>query len=212
MAKKIDHEQRRRELALKAVELFSKEGYENVSLIDFAAYANIARTILYRYFGSKREILDAGIRATTGPLGQECRFIAREKGPAIERLERVCSRLVDFLFEHRSFLTAVFDFTISMARSGEEMGPRIHTFTHGICDVFEALVREGAWDGSIKAGFDPALAAETLYMGFEAFSMRIALGVDKDPSKASRQMLGMVRAMAADRAARSAQRSSEHDD
>ena len=48
MAKKVDHEQRKREIAEKAIRLFSQVGYDNVSLIMIAAAAGISRTVLYR--------------------------------------------------------------------------------------------------------------------------------------------------------------------
>ena len=41
MAKKVDHEQRKREIAEKAIRLFSQVGYDNVSLIMIAAAAGV---------------------------------------------------------------------------------------------------------------------------------------------------------------------------
>ena len=48
MAKKVDHEQRKWEIAEKAIRLFSQVGYDNVSLIMIAAAAGVSRTVLYR--------------------------------------------------------------------------------------------------------------------------------------------------------------------
>ena len=47
------------------MKLFSQVGYDNVTLIMIASSAGVARTVLYRYFRSKREVLDAAILATT---------------------------------------------------------------------------------------------------------------------------------------------------
>ncbi len=52
--------------------LFSEFGYENVSLIRIADEAGIARTIIYRYFRSKREVMDAAILFVTSEVERRC--------------------------------------------------------------------------------------------------------------------------------------------
>ena len=95
MARKVDHEERRREIAEKAMRLFSQVGYENVSLIMIAASAGVSRTVLYRYFCSKREVMDAAILTVTSAIERECVEIIANREPAISRLEKVCHAVVE---------------------------------------------------------------------------------------------------------------------
>ena len=50
MANNVYHEQRKLEIAEKAIRLFSQVGYDYVSLIMIAGAAGISRTVLYRHF------------------------------------------------------------------------------------------------------------------------------------------------------------------
>ena len=108
MARKVDHAVRRREIAEKALMLFSQVGYENVSLIMIAAATGVSRTVLYRYFCSKREVMDAAILTVTGVIEARCKSVIASRAPAMERLEKVCHVVVDVMFRNRAFVIAVF--------------------------------------------------------------------------------------------------------
>ena len=116
MSARIDHESRRLEIAYKAMKLFSQVGYDNVTLIMIASSAGVARTVLYRYFRSKREVLDAAILATTRQIMQECSREIAKRGKAADRLSMVCFHVADVLFDKKEFMSAIFDFVLSMVR------------------------------------------------------------------------------------------------
>ena len=139
------------------MKLFSQVGYDNVSLIMIASSAGVARTVLYRYFRSKREVLDAAILAATRQIMGECKKEIARRGKVSDRL------VADVLFEKKEFLAAIFDFVLSMVRSGEDMGERIHRFTGGIKAVFRELLTEGVVKGEFKPEIDPERAAEGFY-------------------------------------------------
>ena len=141
MAKKVDHEQRKREIAEKAIRLFSQVGYDNVSLIMIAAAAGISRTILYRYFCSKREVMDAAIVTVTEVIEKRCTKIMASRIRNTEKLEGICHTVVDVMFRNKEFLVAVFDFVVGMARSGAEMGPNIARFTSGTRNALKRITR-----------------------------------------------------------------------
>ena len=98
MRKRVNHEERKLEIAEQAVRLFSQVGYDNVTLIKVASSVGVARTVLYRYFRSKREVLDAAIRAATRKIMDDCREAMGRPGTAADRLANVCYRVVDNLF------------------------------------------------------------------------------------------------------------------
>lgn len=160
------------------MKLFSQVGYDNVTLIMIASAAGVARTVLYRYFRSKREVLDAAILATTRQIMKECKAEIAKRGRAADRLAMVCYGVTDVLFEKREFLSAIFDFVLSMVRAGEDMRERILRFTGGIKEVFRQLVTEGVVKGEFKPDADPERTSEGLYCVLESCVLRIVLGTE----------------------------------
>jgi AcrR family transcriptional regulator len=195
MSARIDHESRRLEIASRAMKLFSQVGYDNVSLIMIASSAGVARTVLYRYFRSKREVLDAAILAATRQIMGECKKEIARRGKVSDRLGMVCFHVADVLFEKKEFLAAIFDFVLSMVRSGEDMGERIHRFTGGIKAVFRELLTEGVVKGEFKPEIDPERAAEGFYSLLESCVLRIILGTESNSAHIKVRISDMINAM-----------------
>jgi len=53
---------RRRDILMVALELFATHGYHNTSVSELAKRADISKGLLYNYFHSKEEVLEAVIR------------------------------------------------------------------------------------------------------------------------------------------------------
>jgi len=179
MAKKVDHERRKQDIADTAVRMFSQVGYENVSLIMIAAAAGVSRTALYQYFRDKREVMDAAILSVTGRIARACPKNLGERLSANARLEKVCHEVADVMFTHKDFLIAVFDFTIGMVRSREAIGPSINKFTAGTRKVVLHLIEQGKRRGEYDKSLDAKVTADVIYSEFESCAMRIVLGTEK---------------------------------
>lgn len=197
MAKRVDHEQRKREIAEKAMRLFSQVGYDNVSLIMIAAAAGVSRTALYQYFCSKREVLDAAIGQVIEEIRVRCADILTGKGTCVEKLEGICHSVTDVMFEHKEFLIAVFDFVTAMVRTGADMNASIHTFTTGTRDAIRLLIEHGKTRGEFAPVLDPDRAGDILYSQFESCAMRIALGNEGSPKTARQRFTDIIKAISA---------------
>ena len=197
MARKIDHDERRREIAERAVKLFSSVGYDNVSLIMVAAASGVQRTVLYRYFCSKREIMDAAILTVTGRIEERCRRILLGGESAVERLTRVCHTVVEVMFENKEFLVAVFDFVTGMVRTGADMNKPIHQFTAGTREAIARLVEYGKRRGEFAEVLQIPRTTDILYSEFESCAMRIVLDTEKDATAAKQRFSDIIRAIAA---------------
>ena len=184
MSRKIDHEQRKQEIARKALRLFSQVGYENVSLIMIAADTGVSRTVLYRYFCSKREVLDAAIRAALAEVEAESHAILLTRGTAMERLERICHAIVDQMFAKREFVVAVFDYVLGMVRIGADMNRNISEYTSGTLQVIRRLVEHAIRHRELPPGLDIDRIADVIYSEFESYAMRIVLRTERDSSAA----------------------------
>lgn len=195
MARKVDHEQRKREIAEKAIRLFSQVGYDNVSLIMIAAAAGVSRTVLYRYFCSKREVMDAAIVMATDGIERRCTKIMASRAKNMEKLEGICHTVVDVMFKNKEFLVAVFDFVVGMARSGAEMGPNIVRFTAGTRNALKRLIELAIEKGELPEVLVVERISDAIYAQFESCAMRIVIGTESDSVAAKIRFSDIIRAL-----------------
>ena len=195
MAKKVDHEQRKREIAEKAIRLFSQVGYDNVSLIMIAAAAGISRTVLYRYFCSKREVMDAAIVMVTDGIEKRCTKIMASRAKNTEKLEGICHTVVEVMFKNKEFLVAVFDFVVGMARSGVDMDSRIRHFTAGTRNALRRLIEYAIEKHEVPDILFVDRISDAIYAQFESCAMRIVIGTESDSKAAKVRFSDIVRAL-----------------
>ena len=195
MARKIDHDARKREIARTAMRLFSQVGFDNVSLIMIAAAAGVPRTVLYLYFCSKREVMDAAIRTVMAEIEANCRRAVVRRRPAMQRLEGVCHEVVDVMFANREFVIAVFDFVLGMVRTGADMSRGISEFTAGTRETILRLIRHAKDRGEIPSVLVPERISDAIYAEFESCAMRIVLGTERTADAAKVRFSDIVRAI-----------------
>ena len=195
MSKKVDHNERKREIAEKAVRLFSKVGYDNVSLIMIAAATGISRPVLYRYFCDKREILDAAILTVTEGIEAKCTRIITGRGTVAEKLEEVCHTVAEVMFENKEFLVTVFDFVVGMVRSGANMTSNIHEFTRGTREALNRLIEYGILRGELPDVLKVDRTADAIYAEFESCALRIVVGTESNAKAAKQRFSDIVRAI-----------------
>jgi AcrR family transcriptional regulator len=195
MPAKIDREARKYEIAVKAMKLFSQVGYDNVTLIMIASAAGVARTVLYRYFRSKREVFNAAIRTSTRAIMSQARKEMALGGKVSDRLSRVCFVVTDLLFEKREFLSAIFDFVLSMVRQGEDMSGRIIELTGGIKEIFKSILSDGVMKGEFNSDVNPEHTSEMFFSLLESCVLRIVLGTDKTSANIRRQFADLILAL-----------------
>jgi AcrR family transcriptional regulator len=181
MAKAVDHDVRKRLVVMKAMKIFAQMGYSKVSFLTISEATGIARTALYRYFKTKRDLFDEAIHGLTGSIMVELRDVIAREIPAPKRMELVCDLVVDEFFDKRDFFLAIFDFVFSMVRAGEDMTGRIAMFTDGLKLIFRKLLAEGVKEGSIKAQNDPEAAVDAMFALIESVAFRVLLNNEKTP-------------------------------
>lgn len=195
MARKVDHAERKRDIARCAIRLFSQVGYDNVSLIMIAAAAGISRTVLYRYFCSKREVMDAAIVTVLDVVESRCRTIVSARRPNVEKLEGVCHAVIDVMFANKEFLVAVFDFVVGMVRSGASMDSNISHFTSGTRQLIKLLIRHAIERGELPDVLLVERISDALYAQFESCAMRIVIGTEHEPTAAKVRFSDIIRAI-----------------
>ena len=190
-------EARRRLVAARALGLFARLGFDKVSFRDISKATGVPRTAIYRYFHTKRDIFDAAIGGVLADLRKTINETLAERRPATARLTKVCSLVVDGLFENRDFRGVIFNFVFAMVTTGEDMSERVYGFTGGLKRAFRKLVSEGLSDGSIRENVDPGINAEILFSLMESVAFNILLNLEKDSRGAKSRFKAAIAAISA---------------
>ncbi|MEV4314273.1 TetR/AcrR family transcriptional regulator [Actinocrispum sp. NPDC049592] len=98
-------EQRRQHLLAAAIELYGRRPYEQVSIDDIAAAADVSRALLYRYFSSPAEIYLASLRFAAD--GLIARFAAPCEGTLLEQLRSLIGEFIAFAEAHETAFVAL---------------------------------------------------------------------------------------------------------
>lgn len=85
MSKIVDHDNRKREILEKALELFSLGGFHASSFAEIAELCGLSRTNMYNYFKSKEEIFFYAVEDIFNRISVEIDKIARQKNVSVIR-------------------------------------------------------------------------------------------------------------------------------
>jgi AcrR family transcriptional regulator len=174
----VDHRARKQVIIANAIQLFARQGYNDVTFQDLADSSGIARTILYRYFKNKRQIFDAAIFLALDRVVQKHAEIMRAKLPASVRLRQVCTTVTATLFDNMEFLSVIIDFVMAMKRGKHDMTRRIMTFTIGLKRMLHTLLVGGIHHGEFRADVNPDVYTDLLYAQFESAVLRLTVSGD----------------------------------
>jgi len=170
----IDHEARRRAIIAKSIQLFAEQGYDGVTYQKIADSCDIARTTLYKYFHSKRQIFNVAIWEVASILGTRMAEILNPRDSVVTRLDRLLHAVLQLLFEQRLILTVILDYILAAQRSGQNLQRVIATHTIGLRRILHRLVVEGVRKGELQ-DLSPRLTTELLYAELEAAILRLTV-------------------------------------
>lgn len=192
----VDHDERQREILIKALKLFGERGYPDVTYQQLAAVCGLSRTTLYKYFQNKRQIFGNAIMYQVGTIGR--RFQESIKGNpdlnASAKLNLVLSQAIDLLFRSRHLLQAIVEYLINQRRQDLPVARKIRRHTVAFRRTLKKLVQEGVESGLFRVA-DPDLAANLLYGLMESASLRITLIEDTDRDELQRLCRLLIQSM-----------------
>ncbi len=175
----IDHEARRRAIISKSIQLFAEQGYDGVTYQKIADSCGIARTTLYKYFHSKRQIFNVAIWEVANLLGARMADILNPRDSVVMRLDRLLHAVLQLLFEQRVILTVILDYILAAQRSGQNLQRIIAEHTIGLRRILHRLVAEGVRKGELQS-LNIRLTTELLYAELEAAILRLTVSQNAD--------------------------------
>jgi AcrR family transcriptional regulator len=175
----INHEARRRVIISKSIQLFAEQGYDGVTYQKIADSCGIARTTLYKYFHSKRQIFNYAIWEVANILGTRMAEILNPRDSVVARLDRLLHAVLHLLFEQRVILTVILDYILAAQRSGQNLQRIIASHTVGLRRILHRLVVEGVRKGELQ-NVSTRLTTELLYAVLEAAILRLTVSQNAD--------------------------------
>jgi len=82
-------EQKKASIRQAALELFSKHGFNKVSMNDIAARARVSHVTIYNHFGNKEELIQDTVQSSLAALTEKTRAIVDGDIPFMEKLELI---------------------------------------------------------------------------------------------------------------------------
>ncbi|MEN6367779.1 MAG: TetR/AcrR family transcriptional regulator [Thermoguttaceae bacterium] len=141
------------------IAVLSTHGVDGLTMDRVAAEAGIAKGSLYRYFRSKRDLLEFVYAKLVDPVFENMEEVAAKQQPAIEKLSEQLHMLLEHAAQHAQVHKLLFEdeavdaILQSTKRRGSEVA------CQRLAKMFEQGIAEGVFRPS-----DPLMLA-TLYLG-----------------------------------------------
>ena len=151
-------DRRRHEIFAATVGLFLEKGFRETSMREIAEAAEMGKSSLYDYFKTKDEILLWAIEDEILDLTAAVQKIVAQPIPAIERLQQVMHRHLEYLLSSKEFYLKL---SFEVQRLAMESQQRIQVKRHTYQDLIRQLIDEGVQEGAFRP-IDSLLATRLL--------------------------------------------------
>lgn len=151
MAIVVEHDKRKTEILEKSLELFCKEGYEDVTFQKIADACGITRTTLYIYFKNKREIFIWSIKQLTENVELQLREILKDKSLSSgQSLQKMMDCIIDMCTENRQLFTILLFYLTNLQKSGVDPEERVNRRIIRAKHLLTMIIIRGQKSGEFK--------------------------------------------------------------
>ena len=149
-----------------AVRLFSRHGYDGVSMRSVAREAGVSKSNIYHHFESKEALYLAIMQASAERFSDMVEALAEGRGSFDQRLRVFARSHLEHLFDNRMTVRLM----LREVFGGEEKWRRIlvDQVVGGIFQRLIAIFEKGQEQGLLRPGLDPGLCAMQL-LGADLF-------------------------------------------
>ncbi len=100
--------ERKKQILMSAIRVFSRSTYHGATTKEIASEAGVTEALLYRYFGSKRDIFTEAIRHTAGRLTQGLEQILSQEQNPLATISACVDYYVSTLESNRDMARMIF--------------------------------------------------------------------------------------------------------
>jgi AcrR family transcriptional regulator len=146
--------------------LFRRLGFAKTAVADIAAELKMSPANVYRFFPSKNAIIEAICQRCLGELEDRAWAVARSRGSAAERIERVVLEILAYHKENHLTEQRVNDMVLAAI---ELSWGAIRAHKEHMRMVFEQVLRDGVESGEFEA-IEPRETSRLLMLSLVHFS------------------------------------------
>ncbi len=157
-ARAVAGEEKRRQLVDAAVRVFARKGFHASRVGDIAEEAGVAHGLLYHYFESKDQVLEAVFHENWSVLLARIASVEETDEPAADQLRHIAA-IVLRTWLH---LPDVVRVVIREFGRSPELAERIGELAQPI-EAIERVIARGIVRGEFRADIDPRVAATVVY-------------------------------------------------
>ena len=181
-------EDKRRQLLDAAVRVFARKGFHASRVGDIAEEAGVAHGLLYHYFKSKDEVLQAVFHENWSLLVARIASVEETDEPAADQLRHI-SAIVLRTWLH---LPDVVRVVIQEFGRSPELAERIGELALPI-DALQRVIARGVENGEFRKDIDPTFAATVVYGSIDELLTGWVLGrlpsSEEDVAKAEQTLV-----------------------
>ena len=164
-------EDKRRQLLDAAVRVFARKGFHASRVGDIAEEAGVAHGLLYHYFKSKDQVLEAVFHENWSVLVARIESVEETDESAADQIRHIAA-IVLRTWLH---LPDVVRVVIQEFGRSPELAERIGELTRPI-EVLQRVIARGVERGEFRADIDPAFAATVVYGSIDELLTAWVLG------------------------------------
>ena len=164
-------EDKRQQLLWAAVRVFARKGFHASRVGDIAEEAGVAHGLLYHYFKSKDQVLEAVFHENWSILLARIESVEETDEPAADQIRHIAA-IVLRTWLH---LPDVVRVVIQEFGRSPELGERIGELTLPI-DALQRVIARGIERGEFRKDIDPAFAATVVYGSIDELLTAWVLG------------------------------------
>jgi TetR/AcrR family transcriptional regulator, fatty acid metabolism regulator protein len=181
-------EDKRRQLLDAAVRVFARKGFHASRVGDIAEEAGVAHGLLYHYFKSKDEVLEAVFHENWSVLLERIASVEETDEPAADQLRHIAT-IVLRTWLH---LPDVVRVVIREFGRSPELEERLGELTQPI-EAIQRVIERGIERGEFRRDIDPRFAAAVVYGSIDELLTAWVLGrlpsEEEDVAAAERTLL-----------------------
>ena len=152
--------------------LFRQVGFAKTTVADIAAELDMSPANVYRFFASKNAIVEAICRRCLAELDERAWEIARSRGSAVARIERL---ILEILAYHKANLLTDKRVNDIVLVAIEHNWDHIRAHKDALRNVVELILRDGIETGEFEA-VDPRTTAELILRSVVVFTHPLLIG------------------------------------
>lgn len=151
MPKVVDFEEKKREIAHKALYVFAYEGFHKTTLAQIATLCQIGRTTIYQYFKNKDEIFSYSLDQSFDLIRLDLKAALESPGlSSLDAIREIIRRALRAFREEQRVLLLLLEHALRIMREDTALASRIRGQISAVEEAFASLLRRGVRTGELR--------------------------------------------------------------